>query len=194
MVGQRVFTNSFDPNISYIKVSPTNNGMAIGVNSKHPERAMAYLELINQDEEVFRAMQYGIEGKTYVVDENGCKTTPEGVDPSTLALRNLGMGTQVEKFMYKNAADEQKVLDEFDRYESKAVYSPLTAFVFDDSAVAAECAAVANVLTEYKLPLDFGVSDPETALPELREKVKEAGVDKIIDEVNRQLEEYFAAQ
>ena len=179
---------------SYIKVSPTNNGMAIGVNSKHPERAMAYLELINQDEEVFRAMQYGIEGKTYVVDENGCKTTPEGVDPSTLALRNLGMGTQVEKFMFKNAADEQKVLDEFDSYESNAVYSPLTAFVFDDSAVAAECAAVANVLTEYKLPLDFGVSDPETALPELREKVKEAGVDKIIDEVNRQLEEYFAAQ
>lgn len=179
---------------SYIKVSPTNNGMAIGVNSKHPERAMAYLELINQDEEVFRAMQYGIEGKTYVVDENGCKTTPEGVDPSTLALRNLGMGTQVEKFMFKNAADEQKVLDEFDSYESNAVYSPLTAFVFDDSAVAAECAAVANVLTEYKLPLDFGVSDPETALPELREKVKEAGVDKIIDEVNRQLEEYFAAR
>lgn len=186
------FTN-FDAG-SYIKVSPTNNGMAIGINAKNPERAMAYLELINQDEEVFRAMYYGIEGKTYVVDENGYKSTPEGVDPSTLALRNLGMGTQVEKFMYKDASDEQKVLDEFESYESKAIYSPLTAFVFDDSAVAAECAAVANVLTEYKLPLDFGVEDPETALPILKEKVKEAGIDKIIEEVNRQLDEYFAAQ
>lgn len=179
---------------TYIKVSPTNNGMAIGINSKNPERAMAYLELINQDEEVFKAMYYGIEGKTYAVDENGCKTTPEGVDPSTLALRNLGMGTQVEKFMLKDATDEQKVLDEFDSYESKSTYSPLTAFVFDDSAVAAECAAVANVLTEYKLPLDFGVVDPETALPELRQKVKDAGIDKILEEFNKQLDAYFAAQ
>lgn len=179
---------------AYIKVSPTNNGMAIGINSKHPERAMAYLELINQDIDVFRAMYYGIEGTTYVVDENGCKGTPEGVDPSTLGLRNLGMGTQVEKFMYKDATNDQRVLDEFASYESNAIYSPLTAFTFDDSAVAAECAAVANVLTEYKLPLDFGVADPETALPELREKVKDAGIDKIIEEVNRQLDEYFNAQ
>lgn len=179
---------------SYIKVSPTNNGMAIGINSKNPERAMAYLELINQDEEVFKAMYYGIEGTTYAVDENGCKITPEGVDPSTLGLRNLGMGTQVEKFMYKDASNDPRVIEEFDSYESSAIYSPLAAFIFDDSSVAAECAAVANVLTEYKLPLDFGVSDPETALPELRQKVKDAGIDKIIEEVNRQLDEFYAAQ
>lgn len=176
------------------KTAPTNNGMAIGINSKNPERAMMFLELMNQDEEAFRAMYYGIEGTTYVVTEDGRKANPEGVDPSTLNLRNLGMGMQVQKFILDDADAEQSVLDLVDSYEDIAVYPALSAFVIDDTNIAAEIAAINNVVTEYKIPLDLGVADPETALPELKQKLADAGLDKVMEEVSRQVAEFNAAQ
>lgn len=174
------------------RVTPTSNGTVIGINSKHPERAMMFLELMNQDEETFRAMFYGIEDKTYVVTEDGRKTIPEGVDPTTLSLRNLGMGMQVDKFILPDAEADQKVLDKIEGYESNATYPVLSSFVIDDTPIAAEIAAVNNVVTEYKIPLDLGVADPETALPELKKKLEEAGLQKVLEEVQRQIDAYNA--
>jgi putative aldouronate transport system substrate-binding protein len=182
---------NFDKGL-YEKIVPTNNGVAIGINSKNPERALMFMELMNQDEEAFRAMFYGIEDTTYVITEDGKKANPDGVDPSTLNLRNLGMGIQVGKFVLDDANHEQRVLDEFDSYDSNSTYPALAAFVVDDTEISAELAAIANVVDEYKRPLDLGVIDPATGLPELKEKLKQAGIDKVMAEIREQLVEFNA--
>ena len=42
--------------------------------------------------------------------------------------------------------------------------------------------------------MEKGVIDPEKGLAELRQKLKDAGADKVKEEINRQVAEYLAQQ
>ena len=55
-------------------------------------------------------------------------------------------------------------------------------------------ASVGAVKDEYELSLDTGAVDPEKALPEFLEKLEAAGSQTIIDEIQKQLDEWKAAQ
>ena len=48
--------------------------------SKHPERTVMLYELFRQDEEIYRLINYGIEGVSYVINEEGKLDRPEGFD------------------------------------------------------------------------------------------------------------------
>ena len=51
-----------------------------------------------------------------------------------------------------------------------------------------------NVLNEYRAGLEFGVLDPDTALPEFLSKLETAGIDKIIAEKQSQLDAWLASK
>ena len=44
--------------------------IGIGKNSKNPEKALKFIELINTNEELYNLICFGIEGKHYYLDEN----------------------------------------------------------------------------------------------------------------------------
>ena len=44
------------------------------------------------------------------------------------------------------------------------------------------------------MALDAGTIDPATALPEFLQKLDDAGMQKVVDEANAQLDAYFATQ
>lgn len=76
-------------------------------------------------------------------------------------------------------------------YESaKAI--PAFGYVFDPANVETELAALANVGEEYALALSVGSVDPATALPEFLDKLEAAGMSKVVEEANAQLDAYFA--
>ncbi len=55
-----------------------------------------------------------------------------------------------------------------------------------------EMAAVGNVITQYGVPIDLGMcSDVEEAVKEYKEKLNEAGFDKIYAECEKQVAEYM---
>ena len=66
--------------------------------------------------------------------------------------------------------------------------------MYDSNNVKTEVAAVSNVLNEYRAGLEFGVMDPETTLPEFLGALDAAGINTIIEEKQRQLDEWVAAQ
>ena len=72
--------------------------------------------------------------------------------------------------------------------------SPALGFSFDSTPVRTEMASVGAVKDEYELSLDTGAVDPEKALPEFLEKLEAAGSQTIIDEIQKQLDEWKAAQ
>ena len=55
-------------------------------------------------------------------------------------------------------------------------------------------AAVTAVNDEYWTLLNQGFLDPKTALPEYQERLKEAGVDELIAEIQKQYDEWLAKQ
>ena len=60
--------------------------------------------------------------------------------------------------------------------------------------VTTETAAVQSVYDEYRMSLECGVLDPETALPEMNEKMYAAGLQNIIDEKQAQLDEWLESK
>jgi len=57
-----------------------------------------------------------------------------------------------------------------------------------------EMAACKAVMDEYDISLDTGSVDPDTVLSKYADKLKKAGLDKIIAEKQKQLDAYLAAQ
>lgn len=174
------------------RIAATNNGVAIGTRSKNPERAMMFIELMYQDREVYDILMNGLEGITFEADRDaGVKWIPEGVDSTTTNLKNLGMGFGVQKWYLGSLNDDPKVDELKEAYDKVGVFPGLAGFNLDQEPIAAEIAALKSVCDEYKVPLEKGVVDPETGLADLRAQLKQAGVDKVMEEINRQIAEYL---
>lgn len=177
------------------RIPVTNDGMAIGAYSKNPERALMFLELCYQDQEVYEIIQNGIEGVTFEKDhETMTKWTPEGANPDEIALKNLGMGIRTEKFDL-DFKDDSPIVKELERqYAEVAVLPGLSGYAVNQDTITAELAALNSISSEYKIPLEKGVTDPEEGLIQLRQKLKDAKAEEVMEEINRQITEYLAEQ
>ncbi len=176
-------------------VSTTTNVTSImwgiPVNSKTPEKAMEFLNLMYTDKDIINLLDWGVEGKHYVVKEGNIIDYPQGVDAKTSGYSmNMGylFGNQFLSYVFNG--DDPKIWEKMDQFNKSALKSKALGFTFDASNVKAEYAAVTNVVTQYKLPLETGSVDPETILPEFISKLKAAGIEKIIAEKQKQLDEW----
>ena len=176
----------------------TQNGTAIVRGCENPERALMVLEYFMTDEEMYRLVQYGIEGTHYQFDENGYYQTIMNDDGTsnfgseafnTWNLRNA-------EFKLGNESDErlQKVFDRLEAIGAKCKY-PNTDIaagfteVYDDYA--AERTAISNVMRTYLAPLQAGlVDDVDAAVEEFRTKVNEAGREKVVEAYKAQWAAY----
>ena len=60
------------------------------------------------------------------------------------------------------------------------------------TSVKSEIAALDSVLAEYRLGLENGELDPEEYLPKFIQALREAGIEKVIAEKQRQLDSWVA--
>jgi len=95
--------------------------------------------------------------------------------------------------MQRTADDEPEQRTEImDRWiNEETVNHPLQNFNFDDTNVKNEMANIANVYQQYALPLELGFVDVEDGLATLKEKLDQAGIEKVRQEMQTQLDEYL---
>ncbi|SFA92022.1 putative aldouronate transport system substrate-binding protein [Cohnella sp. OV330] len=170
-----------------------NNGVGIHATSKHPERALMALDLLRYDRELFELTTYGIKGKhwepvgedRYKVLPGSTGYTPDGVCP-------WGWRTELVRTLDGPAGD---LLQSFYKKwkENNIIHSPLETFALDDANIKNELAALANVQKTYLLPIYFGLVKPSEGIPEVIEKMKQAGLDKVQAEMQKQLDAYVAS-
>ena len=67
-------------------------------------------------------------------------------------------------------------------------------FAFDATPVTSEVSAVKNTIDEYGTALGSGLMDPAEKYDEFLEKLDSAGINAIIEEAQRQLDEWLAAK
>jgi putative aldouronate transport system substrate-binding protein len=168
------------------------NGMSINANSKNAERAMMMLELFRNNEEYFNLTTYGIKGKHYELTADKRIQALGGADSGYKIDSGSPWGWRSPQ-MVKPLADEPKeVAAIMDTWSKTAVVNPLLNFVFDTTNVKNEMAAIKNVRDQYLVPISFGaVSDPVEAINTLNAKFKEAGLDKVKAEAQKQIDEYL---
>ncbi|MDL2300579.1 ABC transporter substrate-binding protein [Clostridiaceae bacterium OttesenSCG-928-D20] len=175
---------------AYVDTTSAQGAMfAISSTSQNPEAAMKLLNIINTDPVVMNMLNYGLEGVHYNLEDGLVKFTDErdNYNPWRNGMGNITLLTPTDK----EGAD---FWDEFKAYYGGAKEIPLLGFFFDNKAVETEVAACVNVVSSYSLSLSSGAVDPATVLPEFLEKLEEAGIQKILDECNAQLEAFLAAK
>ncbi|KOP64118.1 ABC transporter substrate-binding protein [Bacillus sp. FJAT-18019] len=163
---------------------------AISANSKYPEKAMDFLNLLNTDVYLRNLVDSGIEGVHYKkLSENVMENLPESknYDMPTFALGNVML-------TYLNPEDPENKWEEFKKFNESGKPAPLLGFNFDPSKVSTELAAVNNVKEEFWAPLMTGTVNPEEFLPKANQKLKAAGLDKIIAEAQSQIDAWKASK
>lgn len=165
----------------------------ISSNSKHPDEAWKLMEAIYTDKDISTFLIDGIEGKHYVVNEDGTIDYPQGLDVTSVpyggaqqywAFPNGGLTYPLAK----NGATFFTDLVEFNR---SAISSKATGFSFDSTEVVDEYSACINVMDKYYKALMAGTLEPETAIAEATDELMAAGLQDIIDAKQAQLDKFL---
>jgi putative aldouronate transport system substrate-binding protein len=173
----------------------TMNG--VSVTSKNPERTVMLLELLNTDKVIYNTMCRGVEGKHWEWVDKAKEVVgmPQGMTPETNPY-NLSQdwmfGNQFLAY-YKNAAQVGS-WEETAKLNKDAKPSAALGFTFKRDNVKTELAQVTAIKNEVGKVLDRGAVDPAKTLPEYISKLKQAGIDKIAEEMQKQLQEWKATK
>ncbi|GBF77295.1 hypothetical protein PA598K_05837 [Paenibacillus sp. 598K] len=163
---------------------------AISANSKHPEKAMEFLNLLNTDPVLRNMVDSGIEDVHFKkIGDNVAENLPESknYDMPTFSLGNVML-------TYLNPEDPENKWEEFRKFNESGKPSPILGFNFDTSKVTTEIASLQNVKEEFWSAIMTGTVDPEQYTAKAIEKFKAAGLDRVMEEAQRQLDEWKASK
>ena len=168
----------------------------ISSQCKNPDKALDFLNLTYTDPDVVNLIVFGLEGRDYVKVSDREMVFPDGLDANTVpytAQFSCGVvGSQFKQLVHQGTPADNNDLMYRENHESKT--SPAFGFTFDNSSVKTEYTAVTNVINQYLPGLVWGSIDPETELPKFQAALKDAGLDAIIAEKQKQLDAWAAQQ
>lgn len=161
-----------------------------GVSSttKNPEAAVKLLEIVNTTPEIMNLICYGVEGKHYnKVSENRIELIPNSgyTAPQYFFVASA-------KNLYLTPRYEDDVWEKTEEYNTTAELSPILGFVPDTTNIAGELANCQNVIKEQLEMLTTGYVPVDEGLKKLRDSLNAAGAQKIIDEYQRQIDEWVS--
>ena len=163
--------------------------MAINSASEHPEEAFKFLALLNSDPVLMTLINYGVEGIHYTLNDEGLVVFNDDARATYSPWTN-GVGNVT--ILPDTAAEGKGFRKSFQEYYAGAKGIPSLGFVFDNTPVENEMAALGNVAAQYALALDCGAVDPETELPAFLDALDAAGMEAYLNEANAQLDAYMA--
>lgn len=180
-----------NPNNKKSQAIATQNGTSIHATSENPERALMFIDLMQNDKELHNLMMYGIVGTHYEpIGDDKYKSTDKSANYTGFSnwSFNSSLNRQDDSFP-QEASDLTKVWDE-------AVHHyPLETFVFNNASVKTEVANVSNVMLRYAIPLEYGmIKDIDKGIAELNKQIKAAGIEKIQQEMQSQIDTFLAKQ
>jgi putative aldouronate transport system substrate-binding protein len=165
---------------------------AIPKSSDNPVAAMKLLNLLHTDSKLVNMMLYGVPDTGWTLDADGrvniaatndwIKQNPGGWVWGDVTLQTVS-----------NKEDPQKNKLLID-YSKDAINIPQTGFRFRTKPVAPEMTAIQTVVDGSQRALLTGYVDPATELPKFLQGLKDAGLDKVIAEVQTQYDAWKAAK
>ena len=163
--------------------------------SKNPEKAMEVLEEFNTNVEVYNMLAHGIEGKhwEWADEANKVFKFPDGIDGSTSTYNpnaDWEFGNQFNG--YYRDAKQVGAWEKTKEMNDTAFPSVALGFVVDRTPIQTEIAQTTAVWKELATPLANGWVSWDDAAADTKEKLDAAGAQVIIDEVQRQLNDWAA--
>lgn len=174
----------------YVNVGGGRDTMiGIGKNSKNPELAIKLIEQMNTNKELYNLISFGIEGKHYkkIDDVHIRYVNNSGYAPKAA----WKFGNQFNALLLEGQADD--VWEETKKLNDSAYKSALIGYTADTALIRTEITQVESVIGEYSI-ITKGSKNPDTYYNDFKLKLKDAGNDKIVEEINRQVKEFLQSQ
>lgn len=168
------------------------NGMSIYANSKNVERSLMLLDLFKNDQRYADLVTYGIKGKHYDLNAEG-NVIPLADTGNFPIDGNCNWGWRDDKLFRQVEGGIPNYAELKANWEKVAYAHPLQFFNFDDSNVKNEFANATNIFNaNYKALIMGFTEDPEGDIQKLIEKYKAAGLDKIMQEAQSQVDTFLS--
>lgn len=171
----------------------SNNLAQISTTSKNPERAMMFMNWLHEDQANYDLYMYGIEGEHYTL-ENDLIKLPEGIDASNNPYAPTPWAFYNEKFHRGYTTDSEATLSArefFKNVEKVPVDKEVALFTPNQDNIALELGQISKVLTEEWEPIALGVRDIDECYDEFIKDLEDAGMQTVLDEVQRQIDEAY---
>lgn len=166
-------------------VATGGEALCVPYSAKNPAGAMKFLNWLYSSQENYLLALYGEEGTDY-----------EMVDGK---INVLSANDFFYEWMFRNqnyqvfpvgTSDEYN--EEYKHWDDDAKQSDMIAFHFDNSKVADIETAINEVMQSDLLSVECGFVDFEENYDNAIQKLKDAGIDEYVAEVQRQVDEYLA--
>lgn len=157
-------------------------------NTEDIVAAMQYLNFMFGSSEWNNLFKWGVEGTDYEVIDNTAKFT-ETTDYS----HSMQWLAPAQFKAYAEYGNPSNIWELYEEFNAEAIVSSASGFVFDKAPVANEYTAITNVYNEYQKTIEYGISDPEPAIEEMKAKLDAAGYQTYMDEKQKQFDAWRAA-
>lgn len=197
-LADRNTTDGWESNeILYVAGQPkvTNDsarGSVFGVfnKCKNPERAYEFLKLWNTDPEVKNAFYLGVPDKHYKLVDGKAEQVEKRME--LYAGQNWTTGNNLISTLLVTEPDDK--WEQFEAWNKTAYEACDLGMCLNTDKIANKQATVNAVMAEYLPPLLFGFVEPESGIAELNKQLKAAGLEDVIEEIQKQYTDFLATK
>ncbi|PQP81005.1 hypothetical protein C0Q44_25085 [Paenibacillus sp. PCH8] len=167
----------------------------VASSSKRPDKAIQLLNLLNSSAELSTLLQFGIEGEHYELNADG--TVDETKNANYNQNNWLMFGDYDKKplsaaFVEASGLSPEDFKIKLKEWNDNTLKSPAYGFLFDPTPVRTEIAALDAVSEQYSKVIGNGSVDPDELIKKFNDSLYSAGLQKVIDEKQRQLDAWLA--
>ncbi len=178
-----------DALLSYAGIASTLT--AVSSTSKNPQNALKMIEIMHTDKEIYNLIAWGIEGKHYnMVGDNKIEVIPNS---GYNGVSNWSFGSTANSYILSTKDDD--IIEQTRKFNDDAVVSPVLGINLDISSVETEIANCITVVNEQREMLELGLrEDAEGSLNKMLKDLETSGVDRLISELQKQVDAWWASK
>lgn len=182
------------------KAVPTDIGnlqYGISSNSAHPDEAFTLLSALYTDSKLHTLLSFGIEGKHYVINEDGRAAYPEGMNAENEPYGGFAATATYPNYLL-NPVKADATVDNYkevvDEWNQNMRVSPTFGFFFDTMEYGDFITAYKNLEEKYLHPIKTGSVALDDVLPSIQSELESIGFYEMIEKVQTELDAYLAGQ
>ncbi len=175
-------------NGNLMRASVLHGAVAISAYSKNPERALMVYDMLRNDEECYRLIRYGLEGKQYQVNDSGMVEKPNGFNSDKDgAVLNYWWGRRDEFEIPDASYAWDDYYDLVDSYEHVAYPYPWDGVPFSTPGINIELNRIVAIFDRYIPEISTGSYEgsAEDKVAMFREELMKAGFERVTGQLQR---------
>ena len=161
--------------------------------SKNKENAFKFLNWAYTNADFNNYLNWGVPDKDWVINAEGLADYPQGI-----TSKNVNYHEDFS-FIYPNqylmtpwAGNPKDLWEQYKKFDEGSIVSKAYGLNILSSDFSGEIGQCNAVLAKYESAICFGAVDPQTELPKFNKDLYNAGLQKVIDGKQKQLDAWLA--